>query len=162
MAIAVLLMPQSVGLLLRPLRVLHAEWVGRQIERLTTALAKFRQSPVALIGGVLASITLQLVLVAFYAAVARALHMSVSTHHLALVVPLSFIVQMLPVSVNGLGVRETLFASYFKLLGESPGDGTTLSLASAVLVMLFSISGAIAYIARRSGLKNAYPVGETE
>jgi hypothetical protein len=56
---------------------------------------------------------------------------------------------MLPISVNGFGVREQLFGSYFKLLGEPVVDGVALSLMSAFLIMFFSISGAIAYLTRR-------------
>ena len=47
---------------------------------------------------------------------------------LAVIVPLSFIVQMLPVSVNGFGVREATFSFYFTRVG--------LSMESALLVSL--------------------------
>ena len=43
-------------------------------------------------------------------AVAYALHLPVSPWDLAVIVPLSFVVQMLPVSVNGFGVREATFS----------------------------------------------------
>ena len=36
---------------------------------------------------------------------------------LAVIVPLSFVVQMLPVSVNGFGVREATFSFYFTRIG---------------------------------------------
>jgi uncharacterized membrane protein YbhN (UPF0104 family) len=143
------MMPQSVVIILKPLRRLHQEWVGKQIERLTTALNKFRESPQALLNGVVASIGVQGLLVAFYAAIAQALHLHVSVAYLGIVVPVSFIVQMLPISVNGFGVREQLFGSYFKLLGEPVVDGLALSFMSALLIMLFSISGAVAYLTRR-------------
>ena len=51
-----------------------------------------------------------MLLVRFYAAVARSLAIPVPFAHLAVLVPVSFVVQMLPVSVNGLGVREAVFS----------------------------------------------------
>jgi len=143
------MMPQSIGIVLKPLRRLHQEWVGKQIERLTVALSKFRDAPQALLNGLIASIAVQGLLVAFYAAIAQALHLHISIAYLGIIVPVSFIVQMLPISVNGFGVREQLFSSYFKLLGEPAVDGFALSFMSALLIMLFSVSGAVAYVTRR-------------
>jgi len=133
LAVPVLLVPRSVGLVLRPLRALHQEWVGRQIERLTSALAKFRESPRALVAGLVSSILVQLLLVAFYAAIARALHLDLTFAHLAVVVPLSFV----------------------KMVGEPIEWGVALSLTSAVVVMLFSVSGAVAFLARGSAGRRA-------
>jgi hypothetical protein len=63
-------------------------------------------------------------------------------------VPISFIVQMLPVTVNGLGVREATFGFYFTQLGLSLESALALSFIGAVLIMLFSTSGAVVYLAR--------------
>jgi hypothetical protein len=69
---------------------------------------------------------------------------------LALLVPLSFIVQMAPVSVNGFGVREATFSAYFSRLGLPIESAIAVSFMGAVLVMIFSLSGAAAYLARGS------------
>jgi glycosyltransferase 2 family protein len=65
------------------------------------------------------------------------------------VVPISFLVQMLPVSVNGLGVREATFGFYFTRLGLPLESALLVSLVGAALVMLFSLSGAVAYWIRK-------------
>ena len=85
---------------------------------------------------------------AFYAAIARALDVPIPMGHLAVMIPLSFIVQMAPVSVNGLGVREATFSYYFAQLGLPLESALALSFLGAVLVMIFSLSGAAAYLAR--------------
>ncbi len=56
---------------------------------------------------------------------------------------------MLPVSVNGLGVRETTFVVYLTPLGVPRESALALSLVSAVVIMIFSTSGAFTYLARR-------------
>lgn len=143
------LAPHRVGQLLSPLRRLHQEWVDTRIERLTTALARFRETPRALFTCFLGAILVQAVLVAFYAAIAHALHVTVPLAHLAIVVPISFIVQMLPLSVNGWGVRESTFGFYFTRLGLPLESALALSFIGAALMMLFSLTGAVAYLARR-------------
>ncbi len=144
-----LMMPNAVARLLRPLRAVHQEWVEERIGRLTGALARFREAPRTLGACFGGAIVVQGMLVLFYAAIASGLHVHISLAHLAIVVPLSFIVQMLPVSVNGFGVREATFGFYFSRLGLPLESALALSFLGAVLVMLFSMSGAVTYLARR-------------
>jgi uncharacterized membrane protein YbhN (UPF0104 family) len=143
------MMPQGVGLILSPLRRLHPEWVGERLTRLLAVLERFRERPRALAGGFAGSICVQALLVFFYAAIARGLHMSVPLHHLAIVVPVSFIVLMVPISVNGLGLREAFFALYLSKLGQPLEAAVALSFMSYVLIALFSATGAVAYLTRK-------------
>src|SRR5262249_33490350 len=50
------MVPHGVGFALKPFRAIHQEWVGRQIERLTVALGKFRDEPWALVNAFIGSI----------------------------------------------------------------------------------------------------------
>jgi uncharacterized protein (TIRG00374 family) len=143
------MMPERVGRLLSPLRVLHQEWVEERLNKFTIALAKFKAAPQALAAGFGGAILVQATLVGFYAAILRSMHVAVPITHLAILVPVSFIVQMVPLSINGLGLREGTFQLYFSRLGLHPNPGVTLSLIGAALMMLFSIAGAVAYLTRR-------------
>jgi uncharacterized membrane protein YbhN (UPF0104 family) len=144
-----LLMPEGVGRLLQPLAVLHPEWVEARIGRLTSALARFRAAPAALAGCFAGAVFVQAVLVAFYAAIATSMAIPISISHLAIIVPLSFVVQMAPVSVNGFGVREATFGLYFTRAGLPLESALLVSFMGAALIMLFSLSGAAVYVARR-------------
>jgi uncharacterized protein (TIRG00374 family) len=148
-AVPAVLFPHGVAAMLRPLRAIHQEWVEVRIERLTTALAKFRDATGSLVNGFIASVLVQGVLVGFYASIAHGLHVVVPVEHIAVVVPLSFIVQMLPVSVNGFGVREATFGYYFTKFGEPLETALALSFVGAALIMVFSVSGAVANVTRR-------------
>ena len=57
-------MPGGVARLLSPLRLLHQEWVGERIGRLTGALTKFRNAPGALATCLIGAVFVQAVLVA--------------------------------------------------------------------------------------------------
>jgi len=144
----VLLRPDAIGKALAPLKALHQEWVEERISRLVSALARFRETPSALALGFGGAIVVQAVLVLFYAAIAHAIDVPISLAHLAVLIPLSFIVQMAPVSVNGLGVREATFSFYFARLGLPLESALALSFLGAALVMLFSLSGGITNLTR--------------
>jgi glycosyltransferase 2 family protein len=143
------LSPAGVGRLLQPLTVFHPEWVGGQIARITDVLVRFRERPSTLLNAFAGALVVQGLLVVFYAAVARSLSIPIAFSHLAVIVPVSFVVQMLPVSVNGFGVREATFSFYFARLGLPIESAMALSLGSTALVMLFSLSGAVVLVTRR-------------
>jgi glycosyltransferase 2 family protein len=145
-----LLMPQGLARLLQPLRVLHPEWVDERIDRLIGALARFREAPAALAGCFAGAVAVQSLLVGFYLAIAHSMHIPVGFSELAVIVPVSFIVQMLPVSMNGFGVREATFGFYFSRLGLPLESALLVSFMGAALIMLFSLSGGLAYIVRKS------------
>ena len=146
---AAVLAPLTVTRLLQPLGAFHRVWVDERLDRLTGALTRFRSRPAALLNGFAGAILVQLVLVGFYTAIAHSLHIPISAAHLAVLVPISFVVQMLPLSVNGLGVREATFSYYFLRLRLPIESALLLSLLGAGLTLLFSISGAVVYSARR-------------
>ena len=147
---AAVFLPHAVGVLLKPLRVIHQEWVGERINRLVGTLERFRTQPRSLMSCFSGAILVQAVLVAFYFAVARSMGIDVPIADLAVIVPVSFVVQMLPVSLNGLGVREATFKLYFAQIGLPAASALAVSLMGAALVMLFSLSGAVAYLLRDS------------
>ncbi|MGE3344220.1 MAG: lysylphosphatidylglycerol synthase transmembrane domain-containing protein [Vicinamibacterales bacterium] len=147
LAVPIILWPERVGALLQPLKRLHQEWVEERISRLVAALAKFRSAPGALGMGFGGAILVQAILVGFYFAIATALGVPIPASHLAILVPLSFVVQMAPVSVNGFGVREATFGVYFTRLGLPLESAVAVSLIGAALMMLFSLTGAVAYLA---------------
>ena len=144
----VVMSPAGVGRVLRPLTVFHPEWVGLRIEHVTNALARFRERPSVLAGCFGGAVFVQIAAVTFYVAVAYALRINITPWNLAVIVPLSFIVQMLPISVNGFGVREATFSFYFTRLGLPIESALLVSLVGTGLIMLFSLTGAAVYIGR--------------
>jgi len=141
--------PAGFGRLLRPLTVFHPEWVGERITTLTGALGRFGEEPGVLAAAFVGAVFVQAALVLFYFAVAYALHLDVAFWDLAVVIPVSFVVQLLPVSVGGFGVRETFFSYYFHRIGQPIEDAILLSLVAQALLMLFSLSGLAIYIWRQ-------------
>ena len=148
---AAVLLPGGVARLLSPLRLIHQEWVGERIGRLTGALTKFRSAPGALGACLAGAVVVQAVLVGFYAAIVHSMHIPVSVWHLAVIVPVSFVVQMAPVSLNGFGVREATFTYYFSRIGLPIESALVVSFMGAGLIILFSLSGAVAYLLRGPG-----------
>jgi uncharacterized protein (TIRG00374 family) len=153
-----LLFPATFTRLLHPLRLLHAEWVDERLARLTAALSRFRDAPAALGGCFAGAVVVQTVLVGFYLAIAHSMRIPIGFAELAVIVPVTFIVQMIPLSMNGFGVREATFGFYFTHLGLPLESALLVSFVGAALIMLFSLSGGVAYLGRHGRRDDAFTV----
>ena len=142
------LWPAGVGLMLRPLLVLHPEWIAGRIGTFTATLERFRRHIGRVAACFVGAVLVQTLTVAVGLGVARSLGIPIGAFDLAVVIPLAGIVQMIPVSVNGFGVREATYSLYFKRIGLPIESAILLSLCATALVMLFSLSGAAVYVAR--------------
>src|SRR5687767_14732861 len=159
LAAPALFMPGFYARVLRPLRLLHPQWVDERLARLTAVLTRFSTAPRALAGCFAGAILVQAVLVGFYLAIAHSLRIPISFSELAVIVPISFVVQMLPLSMNGFGIREATFGFYFTRIGLPLESALLVSFLGAALVMLFSLSGAVAYLSRGRRLDQLDAVG---
>ena len=148
MAAPAVFAPAGFGRLLQPLTVFHPEWVGGRIEKFTGGLARFGKQPGSLAACFAGALFVQATMVVFYFTVSYALHLDLTLADLSVVVPISFVVQMLPVSVSGFGIREATFSYYFSRIGHPIESAVLMSLVAQALVMLFSLSGAAIYASR--------------
>jgi len=148
LATPALFRPHAFARLFHPLRTLHPTWVDARLSRLTTVLSRFGETPGALATCFMGAVIVQTVLVGFYVAIAHSMRIPVGFAELAVIVPISFIVQMIPLSMNGFGIREATFVFYFSRLGLPLESALLVSFMGAALIMVFSLSGAVAYLGR--------------
>lgn len=99
---------------------------------------------------VLISVVLQLMGFAAVAILAAALGEDIPVMMLFVILPIIITITTLPISISGLGVRETAFVALLGLIGINREMATSLSLAWFFSVFTGSLPGVIAYI-RHSG-----------
>jgi uncharacterized protein (TIRG00374 family) len=148
-AIFVIAMPDFVGHLLAPLRALNKPWVTERAQRLEEAVMRFGKARGVVAGAFGAAIVVQLAIVAFYLLTAKGLSVPLPTLLGAVLIPLSLAVQMAPISINGFGVREAVFAFFFGRFGLPPDAAVALSLVSTGMVMGLSLVGGLLFVKRR-------------
>lgn len=129
---------------------LRSTRVGAIVARLTSMLARFGAAPTGLAECVAISVVVQLASIGLYAAVARALHLTVHPLDIALIVPLASLIQAVPISFNGIGLREAAFTVLFGRAGVPPEAALLLSLEATAVVLGFSLLGGLAYLLRRA------------
>lgn len=110
------------------------------------------------------SLLYQLLTVATYLAAAKALHMDVTLAQMLAVVPVVALLTLIPISLNGLGVREGGFAYFLARDGVPEADAIALSLLVYAISLAFSIAGAVVltFYRKRSDLSGLWSSGEGE
>ena len=148
-AISVIAMPQLVGHALMPVRALNKPWLTERAQRLEDAVIRFRNAPAAVAGAFAGAMVVQITLVAFYLLTAEGLSVPLPIFLGAVLIPVSLVVQMAPVSINGFGVREAVFAFFFRRFGLPTDAAVALSLVSTGMVMGLSLVGGFFFLRRR-------------
>jgi glycosyltransferase 2 family protein len=148
-AIFVIAMPDFVGHLLAPIRALNKPWVTERAQRLEEAVMRFGKARGVMAGAFGAAVVVQVAIVAFYLLTAKGLSVPLPMLLGAVLIPVSLAVQMAPISINGFGVREAVFAFFFRRFGLPPDAAVALSLVSTGMVMGLSLVGGLLFVKRR-------------
>jgi uncharacterized membrane protein YbhN (UPF0104 family) len=152
-AILVIAMPQLVGDVvghaLMPVRALNKPWLTERAQWFEDAFIKFRNAPSAIAAAFAGALVVQVTLVAFYLLMAEGLSVPLPVFLGAVLIPVSLVVQMAPVSINGFGVREAVFAFFFRRFGLPTDAAVALSLVSTGMVMGLSLVGGFFFLRRR-------------
>jgi uncharacterized membrane protein YbhN (UPF0104 family) len=116
---------------------LPARW-----QRWHNELRSYRSHPKLLLSALLLAICIQVLAVVVNLFVAMALGLSVSFLMLLVSIPLINLITLLPISIGGFGVRETIYFYMLSRFGVSAVEAVVLSLAVYLLIALVSALGA--------------------
>jgi uncharacterized protein (TIRG00374 family) len=147
--------PGTAGLLLKHSGLGSFTFIRERFEVVQQAVKVYRSEIGTVWAALGASIALQAIVVCYYYAVARSLRIDLPLSACFLMVPLCTLVQAVPISFNGWGIRESLFIIYFGQVGLSRASALAFSLVGAGLIVVLSLSGAVVWTSRRDGTGEA-------
>ena len=119
----------------------HDSWL-RFMGAVHLGIARIVRRPGAAAQVVAAGIVYQLAIVAAGILAARAVGIHLGPTALLAFVPVVAIIQVLPITVGGLGVREGAFAVFLAPLGVPAGQAIALGLAMYAMHLIASLLGA--------------------
>lgn len=117
--------------------------------KIVTAFAAYRGRRAALAKAFGWSLLLQANVVVHYWIVALALGFSVPLLHFFLIVPLAIYIMMLPVTVNGIGVRENVLALFLAAYGIGSGSAVAYAWLIYLGSVMYGLLGGVVYALRR-------------
>jgi uncharacterized protein (TIRG00374 family) len=143
--------PGIAGRLMEVTRLSAMPWARQRFETVQAAVHVYRERVGTVWTAFAGSVGLQALVVCYFFTVAHALRIPLSLSACFLIVPLCTLVQAVPISFNGWGIRETVFIVYFDQLGLPRESALAFSLAGAGLIVLLSLSGAVVWTSRGAG-----------
>lgn len=129
-------------------RLIGPRWFDK-IGRVAGSIALAIRSPSTFLWAMFWSFAFHLTLVLVNYAIFIGLNISLPLISLVLYIPIIAAVQLVPVSVNGFGVREVAYVYFFGTVGVSSSSAAAASLLFGILVMLVSLPGGLIFASRR-------------
>jgi len=128
------------------LRFLHMSKFAEKMERISSVLHIIGKNKLILLASLLISFLNQSLAISVVWITAVGLNLHIPFSYFLIFVPVITLISMIPVSLNGMGLREYAFMSLFSAIGVSTESCIALGLVSSILIILSSLPGGIIYI----------------
>jgi uncharacterized protein (TIRG00374 family) len=95
------------------------------------------------------AVLLQLNVIVYYFLIGQALHLKIHFIDYFIFIPIVLVIQIIPITINGLGLREGSYIEIFKFYGISARAAVSFSLVDVAFNLVLGLVGGIIYVARR-------------
>jgi uncharacterized membrane protein YbhN (UPF0104 family) len=92
---------------------------------------------------------LQVNVVIYYFLIGKALHLRIHLLDYFIFIPIILLIQIIPVTINGLGLREGAYIEIFGFYGILPQTAFSFSLIDVAFRLITGLAGAVIYILRK-------------
>ena len=121
-----------------------------KIDKVYQALNLYKNKRKDLLITFLLGLALQVAAVAHYYLIGLALGLNVSMLYFFIIIPLVLLILLLPVSINGIGVRENAYVLFFGKIGVEGSISIALSWLAFGMILIIGIIGGVIYATRNS------------
>jgi len=143
--------------LLPPAGRLLAALPGRGIvERLKTKILFFRETILyyrtqrgPFLRATFWALLLQLNVILYYFLIGRALHLRIDFIDYFIFIPIVLLIQIIPITINGLGLREGSYIEIFKFYAIPPEAAVSFSFIDVAFNLVLGIIGGVIYVSRK-------------
>ena len=130
-------------------RVLHAlrlSKIAGKTDAISNAFQVMGKHWTLLAGSLIISLVNQMVAISVTWIMSEGLRLNLPLLYFLVFVPVITLISMIPVSLNGMGLREYAFLSLFSAIGVPRESCIALGLLSSALIVLSAIPGGVVYI----------------
>lgn len=117
-----------------------------KVDLISNAFQVMGKHPTVLLGALIISVINQLVIISVAWIMALGLQLNIPLFYFLVFVPVITLISMIPISLNGMGLREYSFMSLFGAIGIQSASCLALGLLSSLAIILSSLPGGIVYI----------------
>ncbi len=127
------------------------------VKKITDVFQNFRGKNKALIYSLLLSLLLQINVIFHYYLISEALGLNVPFIKFWIIIPIALFAQLVPVSINGIGIRENIYIFFLGLYGVSAASAIAFSWIAYGMILILGLLGGVLYIFRKEEItKNRF------
>jgi len=142
----VLFNPHQHRLISRVLHRFHLDRLNAKFEMVYAGLHTLSRNVKALVLALALSLCMQFMAVVIVSICSRALHLEIPFSVFLVFVPLINLSIMVPLTINGFGLRESIYLLLFSQTGLPEETAVALSLVSVSVVMASALPGGVLYV----------------
>ncbi|MFQ6114504.1 MAG: flippase-like domain-containing protein, partial [bacterium] len=124
--------------------------VNKQVMKITESFTPFRGKTKALTWSMVLSLILQLNVIFHYYLISEALGLSIPFVKFLVIIPLALFVQMIPISINGIGIRESFYVFFLTTVYGAPiAASLAFSWIAYGMILFLGVLGGVIYAFRK-------------
>ena len=100
------------------------------------------------------AVLLQLNVILYYFLIGLALHLNIQLIDYFIFIPIVLVIQIIPITINGLGLREGSYIEIFKFYGISARSAVSFSLVDVGFNLVLGLIGGTIYVTRKKPALN--------
>jgi len=125
---------------------LHLSKVAIKVDMISNAFQIMGKHRAVLIASLLISFINQLLVISVTWITAVGLRLNIPISYFLVFVPVITLISMIPISLNGMGLREYSFMSLFGAIGIMPASCIAMGVIASIVTILSSLPGGIVYL----------------
>ena len=123
--------------------------VGTFLFKVGSAFLKFSRDRQVLISSLLLSFFLQFNVIIYYYLISLSLGFDIHIINFALIVPLTIFLMMIPITVNGIGIRENVLYFFFAFFGISKSQAIAFAWIEFGMLLILGLIGGVVFMLRK-------------
>lgn len=140
---------KAIGILLQLLHRIRMQKLGNKLQSAYDVFSFLKEKGNALFITFLASLLLQINVIFYYFLISKSLDFNVPLLYFFCIIPVTLVVLLLPITINGIGVRESLYVYFFSFVDVSGSNALAFSLAAFGLNLFVGLIGGMFFALRR-------------
>jgi glycosyltransferase 2 family protein len=140
-ALAAVALIAALGYLVSPVIAIPMTRIRGRLAKFATPMLPYLTRPVAIIPAIVLSLLLQVSLAVCQYLLAAGLNLNIPLASFLVIVPIANAATSLPITINGLGIRETAYLILFAAAGVAKPDAVALSLLYFAATLIGGLTG---------------------
>ena len=123
--------------------------IKQKIFQFRETIIAYKQHQGALLKAMFWAFLLQINVIVHFFLMGKALHLDIPLLDYFIFIPIVLLIMLIPITINGLGLREGSYSEIFKFYGIAPGPAVAFGFIDLAFMLIVGIVGGIIYITRK-------------